>query len=413
LAQHLSDCSDSYTLERTSTKFDSSEKWCPICNEVLRQLASPEKVTSLAQSPPFGVCPLENQTLKVASTIPGLVHEMDALRFSRTNPSWPLRPLNKSTSLKLAHKDRVDSKGGMFDFTGWPRRATWETNWGNLVAKRIRDPCSAPVLARARLKPDGLGSNFNNFVNELVVAIYTGKPVALCAPPNVRDVWGLYFQDPGFSRCDKCDFRAGQHWDDAWAVGFSVSRDQDHTQVAEVKRFLYHKMFQLDASMAVAVKKMMHTLGLVDQRFVGVHVRRGDRILNAPPIPIANYAATVMKLCQQVATNNVYVASDDATIVAQLQTALGFSFKVVAQPRLSTEAGYKLRGDASREKVVPAIVEEEEANLLVDIMLLVQADAFAGTASSNIGRFVYFMRDPSKPTVSLDEHGDFLSVPGL
>jgi hypothetical protein len=50
--------------------------------------------------------------------------------------------------------------------------------------------------------------------------------------------------------------------------------------------------------------------------------------------------------------------------------------------------------------------EEEEKNVLTDVTALVRSTGFIGTASSNIDRLVYFQRDPSKATLSLDEGGN-------
>lgn len=294
-----------------------------------------------------------------------------------------------------------------------PPRSDWDSVFKQVVSGAADAPCSAPVLGRARLKPDGLGSRLNQFANEIVLAMHHDEPVALCAPAAVRDTWAVYFQDPGFPRCDSCDFRGSTH-NDAWQQGWWASGNLDHTWVDSMKHFLYSRLFRLTADMQSAVDQQRQSLGIDGSAYVGVHVRRGDKITEVPHTPIEQYADAVARLCEQVGAKKVFLASDDDSIFGELQEVLRqtHEFELVQQPRLPADA-YKLRGGPARMLQVANAVEEAERNILVDVGILAHADGFVGTASSGIGRFVYFMRDPASPAVSLDEHGDFLHVPGF
>merc|ERR1719414_949089 len=88
----------------------------------------------------------------------------------------------------------------------------------------------------------------------------------------------------------------------------------------------------------------------------------------------------------------VYLASDDPLASQQIQSALGDHAHVIEQPRVN-ETGYTSRGYAD---------EGDLMTVLIDVEALRRATVFIGTASSNIGRLVYFLRDKGSPSVSLD-----------
>jgi len=75
------------------------------------------------------------------------------------------------------------------------------------------------------------------------------------------------------------------------------------------------------------------------------------------------------------------------------------------QPRLD-DAAYHFTAiyDASNTRAMLV--------LLTDLEGLRRSSVFIGTASSNMGRLVYFLRGPHLPTISLDDDGDFLKRGG-
>lgn len=300
----------------------------------------------------------------------------------------------------------------------WPPRATWDSLFARLTSGASSSPCSARVLGRARLKPDGLGSSVNNFANEMLVAMLSGEPVALCSPEGVRDVWASYFRDPGFPRCHTCDFRAGHHPEDAWIKGFEVGRSvlrngrDDRASLEETKRFLYRHLFRLTDSAQATVDSRAQALGLEGRRFVGVHIRRGDRYKAETAIPINEFADAVRQRCATANTTTVFLATDDSRERSALQKALGPGFHVLEQTRLSADH-YAVRGNSSRALPPSPEVLDAEMAIITDVSLLVRADAFVGTASSNIGRLVFFLRNQTLPAESLDDGGDFLHEPGF
>lgn len=291
----------------------------------------------------------------------------------------------------------------------WPAREDFDKTFSTVAFGAVSAPCSAPLLGRARLSPWGLGAHLNQFANEVEVAMYTGKPMALCAPPDVRDSWARYFQDPGFSRCSTCDWGVGPH--NYRQMGWDIGENTDQSPATEMKRYLYKKLMTLNVEAQSTVDQGLSELGLSQTTYVGVHIRRGDKSQEVPPVPTQRYAAAVVEMANKVGANTVFLASDDAAVHGELQEQLGSSYKIVEQQRLPPE-DYALRGAAARSNPPPFGEEDEEKSFLIDVGALVHSAAFVGTASSNIGRLVYFQREPTAPAVSLDEGGNsgFLSL---
>lgn len=284
----------------------------------------------------------------------------------------------------------------------WPSQEEWDQSFSAAVSGGTTEPCSAPLLGRYRLSPYGFGAHLNQFANEVVLAMYSGKPLALCAPPNVRDQWAVYFQDPGFGRCTSCDWEVGPR--DFHEMGYDLNGGSDQSAMEDVKRYVYQKLFALRPEAQAAVDAGLQTLG-AGSIYVGVHIRRGDKSQEVPPVPIEKYAEATKQMCSTVGTRTVFVASDDESARGQLQEQLGSDFSVLEQRRLSPDA-YRLRGDAARSLPPPDGEEDEEKSVLVDVAALVRAAGFVGTASSNLGRLVFFQRGAGSPSVSLDVGGD-------
>lgn len=284
----------------------------------------------------------------------------------------------------------------------WPEQDSYDQTFSSVTSGAAGNACSAPLLARSRLSPYGLGAHLNQFANEVVLAMYSGKPIALCAPANVRDTWEKYFNDPGFSKCGECDFGVGPR--QYREMGWDVSDSPDHAKMADVKHYLYGKLFSMKYETETEVSSGLTNLGLPSS-YIGVHVRRGDKSQEVPLVPIERFTSAIQEMSSTVGSNTVFLATDDASVHSALQTQLGSSFKIIEQPRLAAEA-YQLRGDAARSMEPPFGEAEEEKSVLIDVAGLVRSAGFIGTASSNIDRLVYFQRDTSKPTVSLDEGGN-------
>lgn len=299
-----------------------------------------------------------------------------------------------------------------YTFHSWPARDSWEQTFSKVTGSSADSACSAPVRGIARLSPNGFGSRMNSFANELLVAMYSQQPMALCDPPGFRDDWSRFFEGPGFARCaaESCAWTNPRNATDpsllAWEAGRFVSETEEETDVEAMKRFVYKHLFVFNTEIQAAADDVLTQLGLQQGSFVGVHIRRGDKeqetvggVTNE--MGTAAYASNVRTFCQTVGTNRVFLASDSAAERAKLQDALGAKYLVVEQPRLAKKI-YELRGSVEQGSDIGA------HQVIVDAAILVRAAAFVGTSSSNIDRFVYFLRDPSTPVMSMDDSGNFL-----
>lgn len=320
--------------------------------------------------------------------------DLDRLMKGKTGTQTTIGP--------QAAEDSAPSLTELLAAAKWPARDSWDQSFRAVMSGATSAPCSAPLLGRYRLSPYGFGAHLNQFANEMVLAMYSGKPIALCAPSDVRDQWAVYFQDPGFARCTSCDWEIGPR--NYHEIGYDINDGSDHTAMANVKRYVYQQLFALKPDAQMAVDTGLQGLGL-GSMYVGVHIRRGDKSQEVHLVPIEKYAAAVSQMCSAVGTRTVFLASDDESVRGQLQEQLGPDFSVLEQRRLSPDA-YRLRGDAARSMPPPYGEEDEEKTVLIDVAALVRAAGFVGTASSNLGRLVFFQRVPGSPAVSLDEGGD-------
>merc|ERR1712217_353191 len=122
---------------------------------------------------------------------------------------------------------------------------------------------------------------------------------------------------------------------------------------------------------------------------------------------IATYASHVRALARKLETSFVFVASDEARGISAMMAALGPGFNVLAQSR-GAEHAYAIRNRGNGGRAPLSDVRASEVTFLVDVGILVRSTAFVGTASSNVGRFIFFMRDAAAISISLDDGGNFL-----
>lgn len=244
----------------------------------------------------------------------------------------------------------------------------------------------------------------NNFVNEVLVSMYSGMPITLCSPPGTRDVWSDSFLNPGLPRCSDCRLPPPDQTDTpmVWCSGANASMAlaRSHPDALEgIKRFLYKQLFQLRPETAASATALQLKLGILYEPYVGVHIRRGDKLREAgffrQPQAFAKYA---IQLCDAMSARKVFVASDDPQAVYDFRRHMRSDIQVVAQPPQRPEE-YAERGD---------IDKHTQQVLINDVLLLIRANAHVGTASSSLDRWVWFQRDPKTQSISLDDGGSFI-----
>jgi len=300
---------------------------------------------------------------------------------------------------------------------GAPPQQAWQASFDLVAGKRYQagdhvcDEATGPrLLAKARISPSGLGSRMNNFANEALWAMWAGMPLTLCTPVGYHDSWPTYFEAVNFSRCSECGGSESVFASGACA-GAYASRSLMEDTLADMKRYIYSRLFAFNAQVLARRDALLKQLGLTGEQYIGVHIRRGDKIRELVPgqnfVDVDIFAQKVRESCVVLGkpTCKVYVASDWADAVGELQRRVP-EMQFVAQERLP-EVMYNVRNDRREDE---GWKDQAEASFVLDLSMLVNSDVFVGTSSSNVGRFIYFMRPANKTSVSLDDAGSFLTL---
>ena len=131
------------------------------------------------------------------------------------------------------------------------------------------------------------------------------------------------------------------------------------------------------------ISRMIQTLNL-PAHYVSVHVRRGDKIVEANHMPISQYMDKLGDGCR-----NLFVATDDYSVVEEIRAHYPeWAIWTLCTP---LERGY-MQSAADQE-----CAEEKDRNMITlfaTMEILNRAELFVGTYSSNMGMFMG-MRNPS------------------
>ena len=131
------------------------------------------------------------------------------------------------------------------------------------------------------------------------------------------------------------------------------------------------------------ISRMIQTLNL-PAHYVSVHVRRGDKIVEANHMPISQYMDKLGDGCR-----NLFVATDDYSVVEEIRAHYpDWAIWTLCTP---LERGY-MQSAADQE-----CAEEKDRNMITlfaTMEILNRAELFVGTYSSNMGMFMG-MRNPS------------------
>jgi hypothetical protein len=176
------------------------------------------------------------------------------------------------------------------------------------------------------------------------------------------------------------------------------------------KKFLYPKLFPWGPGTLQAVASLTQQLGLDGIDYIGVHIRRGDKgdETNGVFASTTAYVTAVQTQCQALnqTTCKVYVATDDPSSIQEMQMQLP-GYEVVSQPPLSDPSLYIMRNGWGGADLDSGKKMAGESSFVTDLAMLSKSAAFVGTGSSNVGRFLFFMRSETAPSVSVDESGSF------
>jgi len=265
------------------------------------------------------------------------------------------------------------------------------------------DPCKADLLANGFGYPWGFGSRAGLAADEIQLAAYFNKSVALCDGDSYQDGIDFedYFESP-IGICKDADLCfAGRTAAPFIGCGFSqMLRTVDYEYVVYLKRVAYQSMFgTLTAETELHISAALEAAGLQPgSKYVGVHMRRGDKskelkrnhkVMNTTE----EYASIVLEELSSNGLTTVYLASDDSVAKDELLDALRPSLPEVQviQQFSAASAERSYAGDS-----------EGTLEFLVDLVALRDATIFVGTQSSSAGRLVYFLREESEKSISAD-----------
>jgi len=265
------------------------------------------------------------------------------------------------------------------------------------------DPCDADLLMNGLTYPYGFGDRAMMIVDELQVAAHLNQTVAICDGNSRRQGinWSNFFANSGFGVCgdpDRCLVKSNS----AGWLGSKMSkafRKESHNNakmLTHIKHLLYRQLFTFNDETNRIVADTLQNAGLVNgSRYIGVHIRRGDKIASRN-FATAVYAKAVSEELETRNLNTVFVASDDEHAGHKLELELRLSRPSAAVIQIFSESSSSRTYDDSNAMLA----------LLTDVAALRDAEVFIGTHLSYIGRFVYFLRDPRAESKSVS--GDWL-----
>lgn len=342
-------------------------------------------------------------------------------------------------------------------FLNRPPKKIWEARWKNITGVKATGrggggggaaamesanaaACKTPILSTMK-SCNGFGSRINTFMGEVLLAMYTGLPIAVCGNQFARDVFYANFDaadtfpecldpicredrllpestfismalDPDFQK-----MKMGVPAVDAIFFGIRTAKKESKAYFRDLRRFVYQKVYRLAPSTQELVDRRAEQVGLSlladhpTQRrpYVGVHIRRSDKGIEAKPVSETKYAEVVAHFLDKLGANTVYLASDEpekereALLEGLMQAGVGPLPSVLSQT--AADVGLQAKSDDSQSEMKRNAYRDRKAlvGLFTDVQLLQKAGAFVGTASSNIGQLVYFLRPGSAPSASVDE----------
>lgn len=301
---------------------------------------------------------------------------------------------------------------------------------GEMDGSNIKTPENAckPDILTYTVKA-GMGSQINNVMNMLWLADYGGFSIALPDSPDLQAILRPSF-NLNLPVCENAD--AITHVNPgrtrfyiANVLQPMVERNGDW--FAEGKRAIYKKYYKLNEETQKQVDQRVKELEL-PSKYIGVHVRHGTKELEAVPLPndyyakrinevasgtgpssfaeksgssveyYTNIARKVKKIVENTEVRTVYIASDDPEAHPTIKGILGEKYLVKGVHTKESEG-----------KTHDYKNDEARLSILADIEVLRNAETFIGTASSSVGKMVYFLRSKEQKSISLDDMGHWLS----
>ena len=166
----------------------------------------------------------------------------------------------------------------------------------------------------------------------------------------------------------------------------------------------YKNIYILNPETRKLLDNAKQALSLPD-KYIGVHIRRGDKITSEEMKAIHNdkYINEILKHSELCKT--IYIATDDVSIIDEFITILEPNGIKVYYNKFNNSKGYDLVKFNKAEKNTR---REEAINVLLDMDILIHSTFFIGTYTSNLSRVVPFYLGQEN-CVSLDNEWNIIN----
>ena len=166
----------------------------------------------------------------------------------------------------------------------------------------------------------------------------------------------------------------------------------------------FKELYKLNFETSNFIKLKIKDMNIPDE-YIGVHIRRGDKITSKEMNYIHNQKYIKAIVDHKALSNNVYIATDDTNIINDLKTELesnGFNvyYNLQNNSKGFDETAFNQADKQYRHK--------ETINVLLDMELLTHSKFFVGTYTSNLSRVVpFFLRQDQ--CISLDSDWNIIN----
>lgn len=126
----------------------------------------------------------------------------------------------------------------------------------------------------------------------------------------------------------------------------------------------------------------------IEEGYVAVHIRRGDKVSEAPNSSIIKYMEAIK---EKTNCRNIFVATDDYAVYVELcKSYPDYQFFTLTQ---NTKNGYQ---QTDFNSAMPNVRYKETIALFADVEMMSKADLFVGTFTSNVGQYMLIRRNGKK-----------------
>jgi hypothetical protein len=149
------------------------------------------------------------------------------------------------------------------------------------------------------------------------------------------------------------------------------------------------RIYIYNDEIAAIISGYKDIIGIPNNNYIGVHIRRGDKIRSKEmsEINIEQYAIAIKR--NAFHSKNIYIATDDVTVVEELRLQLGNEFNIYFNVLLKTDGFDETRFNKKSKKSRFT----ETILALLDVDILANSSYFIGTYSSNFSRVIPCLRE--------------------